>query len=336
MKQSEKQSALFISLIVFIILAVVAVTFFGKWTEVFVFFVLIVIIAVFYLNSKTYFLQVHEYERAVVLRRGKFRKIAEPGWHVLTPFIDSYELVDMRIKTVDISKQEVVTKDNTKLTIDGILYLKVEDPKKAVLNVENYIKSASSNIQASLRSVVGQMETSDVISNIDKINLMLKKNTKDLATEWGVQIINVEIQSIALPEGLQKSMHELKEAEQRKYAAKERAEGTRIRLGAIEDAASKFSEPTLQYMYLQSLQKIAEGKSSKIIFPMELSKIASNISEKFGSSYVKAQNEVVERYKSKKEIGESKEEIIRDLIREYGLNPIKFNLKIKKSQQKRM
>ncbi|NYZ80117.1 hypothetical protein H0N95_02600 [Candidatus Micrarchaeota archaeon] len=324
MDESQKQASLFITLIVFIVLGIAVLTYFNIWNTAAVALFVIVVLALVFFNSPKFFLSLQDYERAVVFFRGKFEKVAGPGWMYLNPLFESYVKVDLRSKPIDVAAQEVVSKDNVRLKIDAILYLKVIDPQKAVLNVENYEKSATSNIQAALRSVIGQMEASEVISNINKINSMLRENTKDVTESWGIIIENVEIQAITLPEGIQKAMHALKEAQQKKLAAKEIAEGVKIRLDAVQEAASKFSDSTLQYMYLQSLQKIAEGKSSKIIFPMELSRLAASVSDKFGTNYAKAQEEVAEKYKEKAASGEKKKSIIEELQEEYGIEDLKL------------
>lgn len=324
MHESQKQASLFITLVVFIALGIAVLTYFNLWGTAAVVLFVIGALVIVYLNAPKVFLSLQEYERAVVFFRGKFEKIAGPGWLYLNPFFETYVKVDLRSKPIDIAAQEVVSKDNVKLKIDAILYLKVKDPQKAILNVENYEKSSSSNIQAALRSVIGQMEASEVISNINKINAMLRENTKDVSEEWGVSIENIEIQSITLPEGLQKAMHALKEAQQKKLAAKETAEGIKIRLDAVQEAASKFSDSTMQYMYLQSLQKIAEGKSSKIIFPMELSRLAASVSDKFGKNFERAQEEVAGKYREKAASGEKKKNIIDELKEEYGIEKLEL------------
>lgn len=324
-RDSQRQSALFLSLVLFLIIGLVLISFLNLWTPiVFLGFILITFVFIYW-KFPHFFLQLQEYERAVIFSKGKFNRIAGPGWVFLIPVLETYTITDTRTRTIDIGEQEVVTKDNVKLKIDAILYLKIQDPKKAILNVRDYEKASISNIQASLRSVVGQMKTSEVISHIDLINEKLRKNTLEVSGNWGIIIEKVEVESLVLPEGLQKAMHNLKEAEQLKLAAKEEAEGTKIKLTAVQEAASKFSQPTLQYMYLQSLQKIAEGKSSKIIFPMELSRLAASISDKFGKKYEVVQEEIVEKYKEKAAEGEKPRNIIKELQDEYGIKDLKLS-----------
>ena len=324
----QKEGTIFIALIMFTILAVIAAAFMGLlFNPLTILMIILVITLVTYTQSRNFFLQLQEYERAVIFRRGKFKKVVGPGWIFLTPFIESYRQVDLRVKTADIPSQDVVTKDNINLKFDAIMYIKVVDPKKAILNIEDYHKAAVLNIQASLRAVVGQIPLSEVISNINKINDLLKKANEKVASGWGIEIENVEIQSIIIPDSVQKEMHKLKEAEQKKLAARELAEGKRIQIEAIQAAGGKLTGPTLQYMYLQSLNKIAEGKSSKLIFPMELSRLAQGISAKFHEPYDKAQNEIVSRYQELHSKGMSQNKIIKTLMEEYGISKAKVSKK---------
>ncbi len=336
MDAEQKQVALFLTLIFFVVFSLLITYVLGLLKPLVLLLIIGVVLAVFYAKVPSFAIMLREYERAVVFRFGRYVGIKGPGWVILIPFVDSYKIIDLRAKTVDIPIQEVVTADNIKLKIDAIIYIKVKDPEKAVLNVKDYEKAAVSNIQASLRAVIGKMKLSEVISNIDKINELLRKGTEEVTKDWGVEVEKVEIQSVTLPEGVQRAMHELKEAEQKKLAAKELAEGTKIKLSALQEAASKFTDPTLKYLYLQSLQKIAEGKSSKIIFPMELSRLAAGISEKFGVPFEKTQERLLAEYSEKREKGEKPESIIESLKKEYGvkLEELVEETKTKKTKAK--
>ena len=330
MKEAEKQVAIFFTLIAFIILSFFALFLFNLFTIASILVVILIVLVVVYSQYNHFFAQVAEYERAVVFRKGRFKEVAGPGWVFFIPFIESYKIVDLRTKTYDIPAQEVVTRDNIKLKFDAIIYLKVIDAKKAILNVHNYSKAAVTNIEGALRTVVGNMYLREVISNVDEITKKLKEQAKEVSRDWGVSIEAVEIQSIALPKGVQESMHQLKEAEQKKLAAKELAEGKRITIEAIQEGAGKLTKPSLQYLYLQSLQKIAEGKSSKIIFPLELSNLAASVAGKFGG-YEKAQEKVSKDYeKLLKNVDLSKvsiPQIIDKLKKDYGVKETKKDKK---------
>jgi len=311
---------LFLVLIAFVIVALAASFVFKFISLLTVLIVILIFLLVMYTQVNTFFAQLREYERAVVFRFGKFNRVVGPGWYFFFPFVETYERVELRIRTIDIKAQDVITKDNIKLKLDAIIYLKVKDPKAAILNVEDYEASATSYVQASIRDVIGKTPLSDAIAKVDQINIKLKEELRNQAKHWGVEVESVEIQDIQLPENLQTAMHERSAAEQRKYAAKEMAEGKKITIEAIQEAAGKLTNPSLQYLYLQALEKVAEGKSNKIIFPLELSKLASGLSAKLGESLPRAQEELSDKYEELRREGKAKDAIIDALRKEYGLS----------------
>ena len=236
----------------------------------------------FFVHSSVppFILELTQYERAVILRYGKFLKTAGPGWVFITPFIDDARIVDLRVMMVDkeFTPQQVITKDNIKLTIDTIMYMKITDPKAAVINIRNPIEAATTYVQAHLRDIVGKMELEAVVSDIHVINELLRAGLAKVAHDWGVDVIKVEIQSLELPDMVMDAMHNRKASEQKKYATEQLAKAHAIKIEAVRKAAGQLNDPALQYLYLQALEKIAEGKSSKIIFPLELTHLASRLS----------------------------------------------------------
>ncbi len=306
-------------MIVSVALIILSLVFLAPLQQLAVIAAVVVILALVYWAAPTFVVQLKEYERGVVFRMGKYERLIGPGWHFLIPFIETCTTVDLRIQTIDIKPQDVVTKDNIELKIDAIIYMKVVDPKKAILNVKDYKDTAVSYIQAHLRDVIGKMTLSEVLSNIDEINKRLSKGIKEADEEWGIQVQQVEIQSVKLPDVVIKAMHEKKAAEQQKLATKERAEASKMEIEAIRDAAAGLSDPALQYMYLQALQKIAEGRSNKIIFPLELSKLAEMFSHRLGVDYSKAQEKIRDRYEELVAKGKKKKDAIEELKRELGI-----------------
>lgn len=208
--------------------------------------------------------------------------------------------------------------------MDAIVYVKVTDPAKAVLNVANYEKAVTEYLISHIRDVVGKMEMSHVISNINEINKFLLAGAMKACSEWGLEVTHVEIQDIKLPPAVVEAMHKKKAAEQEKLATIEKAAGTRMEIEAIHQATSRLSPTTLQYYYMQSLNKIAEGKSTKFIFPLELSKLASAISSKMGVPYSEAQEEVVHKYQElrKEEPKKPPKSIVEELREEMGVKNI--------------
>lgn len=294
----KKEASIFVTLIAAIALAFSALWYFKLLTATAVLLVIFAILIFIYSRSSHFMLEIQEYERAVVFRWGKFLKVVGPGWVVLRPFSDTYRMVDLRVKTIDVTPQEVVTKDDVKLTIDAILFIKVSDPVKAVLNVEDYEDSAVSYVKANLRDIVGKMELDEVISGIDEVNRREHAGLAQVSKDWGVDVVQVEIQSIQLPEELLAAMHEKKAAVEKKHAAVQRAEAQKLTIDAIQSAAGKLTDPALRYLYIQALEKVAEGKSNKIIFPMELSRLAESLTKSLGGvPYEKAQEEVISKYR---------------------------------------
>ncbi|MAF89339.1 MAG: hypothetical protein CL963_02400 [Euryarchaeota archaeon] len=224
-----------------------------------------------------------EYERAVVFRFGKYHRIAKPGWNFILPIIESFVKYDMRTESIDIPPQQVITKDRIKVLIDAIMYLRVSDPAKAELEVEeDYRKAIEEHLKGRIRNVVGNNHLEDVYGNIDKINSQLKHEIQELTDGWGIEIIEVELISVIPPEAVLEAMEAQQIAQRYKEAAAEEAETTKIRINAIEAAAGKLSEPALNYLYLQTLKEVADGRSSKLIFPMEFTKMAQNLSSGLG------------------------------------------------------
>ncbi len=241
-----------------------------------------ILVILFFIQSSVppFIIELEQYERAVILRYGKFLRVAGPGWVMLVPFIDDARIVDMRVMVVDkeFTPQEVLTKDNILLKVDAIMYMRVTDPKAAVINVKDPIEAATTYVQAHLRDIVGKMELEAVISDIHIINELLRSGLAKVAHDWGVEVTKVEIQSIELPEKVVSAMHDRKAAEQQKFATEELAQAQAIKIDAIRKAAGQLEDPALQYLYLEALKKVAEGRSSKIIFPLELTHLADRLS----------------------------------------------------------
>ena len=168
--------------------------------------------------------------------------------------------------------------------VDAVIYMKIKDPEAAVINIKDPIEAATTYVQAHLRDIVGKMELEAVISDIHVINELLRAGLSKVSSDWGVEVEKVEIQSIELPETVMAAMHDRKAAEQKKYATEELAKAQAIKIDAIRRAAGQLNDPAIQYLYLQALEKVAEGKSSKLIFPLELTHLASRLSGKMSDT----------------------------------------------------
>lgn len=249
--------------------------------------VLIVVAFVFLLFSANIILQLKDYERAVIFRFGKVNRVGGPGWTVVLPFIEKYSYVTLRTQVVDVPIQQIITKDNIKVTIDAILFLSIENNKESIINsivkVEDYKKAASYFVVAMLRDILGEFVLTDVISNTENINKKITEEIKHVAKEWGIRVNSVEIRDLQIPEEIVESMHKQKAAVQKKLAIFEEAESEKAKINAIREATESLSDKTILYYYIKALEKVGEGQSSKIIFPMELTNLLQNISEKINS-----------------------------------------------------
>ncbi len=232
-------------------------------------------------------LQLDDYERAVVRRVGRVARVGGPGWTLILPFIESYSIVDLRTQTIDVPKQQIITKGKIELGIDAVIYLSVAKDKasviKSVVEVEDYKTAAKLYVIAALRDVLGTMTLDDVISNITSVNSKLKEGLKELCLEWGVQIENVEIKDVDIPKVVLDSMHNEKAAEQEKLARMQKAQAHEYEIETVKKAAEQLSDKALAYYYVKALEKLGEGKSTKFLFPMEITKLASSIAKGAGS-----------------------------------------------------
>ena len=243
-----------------------------------------------------------EYERGVVYRFGKYHRVAEPGWRFVIPVIETFVKYDLRTETIDIPPQEVITKDAVKLKIDAIIYLRVDDPVKAELYVEeDYRKAIEEHVKGRIRNLVGSMELDELYGKIDTVNKQLREDVQKLAIEWGVMIVNVELISVAPPQQMVDAMQAEEIAERYKRAEMQTAETTKIRIGAIEEAAGKLSTPALNYLYIKALKDMADGRATKIVFPMELTKavekLAGGLGGKDKSDLASTAEKLLERIK---------------------------------------
>lgn len=232
---------------------------------------------VFLLSLVTSTLKVfNNWERAVILRLGKFSRMGEPGLNVLIPFFEKAYRVDTRILTMDIARQEMMTRDNVPVTVDAIVLFRVVDPKAAVLNILDYDETTSLLAQTALRSTVGQAELDDLLSNRDHVNQALQRVIDEQTEPFGVKVGTVEIRDVFLPETMKRAMAAQAEAEREKRAKVINAEGEYQAAERLTQAAAVMSrEPAaLQLRYLQAMRDIASEKSTITILPVPIDLIS--------------------------------------------------------------
>ncbi|MCX6767382.1 MAG: SPFH domain-containing protein [Candidatus Micrarchaeota archaeon] len=224
------------------------------------------------------YIELKEYERAVVFRFGRFSRVAGPGILFIFPSIESHQLVDLRTQTIDTAPQNVITKDNIKVKIDSIVYLKIVDPKKVVVEVKDYKTAVVQLLLSRIREIASRMSLDELLAKTEEIDAQLHAVIRDAADEWGINALRVEVQSIELPQSLVEAMQKRKEAQELRARVETEAEARSTSIEILDRAASKMSDTTLSYLYLDALKKISEGRSNKIIFPLELSHLASLLS----------------------------------------------------------
>lgn len=216
---------------------------------------------------------VKQYQRAVLLRFGKFVKILEPGLNFVLPWnIDHTIYADLRVATIDVSGQDIITKDNVPVSINAVVYFQVADPYKALMNVENFRQATTLLAQTLLRSVLGSHELDDMLSERDKLGKVLKEELDKLTEPWGISVIAVEIKSVDLPETMKRAMAKQAEAERERRAKIISAEGEFQASQRILDAANVISQSDsgLMLRMLQTLTEISIEKNSTIIFPLPM------------------------------------------------------------------
>ncbi|OYT26761.1 MAG: hypothetical protein B6U97_03130 [Candidatus Altiarchaeales archaeon ex4484_96] len=217
---------------------------------------------------------IKEYERGVLLAFGRYQGIRNPGLNLVIPFYHRLVKMDLRIVTVDVPKQEVMTKDNVPVNINAVIYFKVKDPQKAFLKVENYMAAVSKYGQTSLRNVAGEAELDDLLSERQKIASELKRIVDEATDPWGIKVEFIELMDIELPQDLKRTMAKQAEAEREKRATIIKAEGEVKASNNLADAAKKlYKMPGAMHLRsLHSLNDMSSDQSNTINFivPVEV------------------------------------------------------------------
>lgn len=234
--------------------------------------IIIVIIILYILASSIRVLR--EYERGVIFRLGRVLDggVKGPGLILLIPIIDKMVKVSLRTVVMDVPPQDVITQDNVSIKVNAVIYFRVIDPQKAIIEIENYLVGTSQLSQTTLRSVLGQSELDELLSQREKINIKLQQII-DLQTEpWGVKVTHVEVKQIDLPQEMQRAMAKQAEAERERRAKVISAEGEFQASQRLSDAARILSEQpsALTLRYLQTLREIATENNSTTIFPIPI------------------------------------------------------------------
>lgn len=233
-------------------------------------FVVVIAFAVIILANAVRILR--EYERGVVFRLGRLIGVKGPGLIILIPLIDKMVKVSLRTVVMDVPPQDIITKDNVSVKVNAVVYFRVMEPEKAVVAVENFLFATSQLSQTTLRSVLGQSELDDLLSQRDKINLKLQQIIDAHTEPWGIKVSNVEVKQIDLPQEMQRAMAKQAEAERERRSKVIAAEGEFQASQRLSDAAKILSEQpsALTLRYLQTLREIATENNSTTIFPVPI------------------------------------------------------------------
>ena len=224
---------------------------------------------------------INQYERGVVLTLGRYSGVKNPGLRLLIPYIQSMRKVDVRSTPIDVPKQEVIAKDNVTVSVDAIVYFKVIDSAKAILETTDYVYATSQFAQAALRDVTGNFELEDLLSKRDEISQQIKVIVDSETDKWGIDVENVKLQNIELPQDMKRAMAKQAEAERERRAAIITAEGEKASAQAVSEAAALLSRTPggLNIRTLQTLEKISVEPSQKtlVVLPTELTGQIQNI-----------------------------------------------------------
>jgi len=228
--------------------------------------------------------QINQYERGIVFTMGKYSKTWEPGWHLLVPVFQSMRKVDVRIKAVDVPDQEAITKDNIPIRINAVIYFKVNDADKAVIEVEDFFNAVGQLAQTTMRNAVGEVKLDELLANKKQVSENIKKAVDDVSEKWGVDVQSMELKDIVLPESLKRTIAKVAEAEREKQAVIINSEGE---VGAAENmakAARMLAEVpgALHLRTLQSINDISSDQSNTTVWmvPVEVLKAIEGLAKK--------------------------------------------------------
>jgi regulator of protease activity HflC (stomatin/prohibitin superfamily) len=215
---------------------------------------------------------VKEYERGVIFRLGRVTGVKGPGLFWLIPLVDQMRPVDLRVITLDVPTQEAITKDNVTVKVNAVCYFRVLNPEAAVVNIANFLLATQQIAQTTLRSVLGQSELDELLSERDQINLQLQQIIDEQTEPWGVKVSVVEVKDVELPQSMQRAMARQAEAEREKRAKIIHAEGELEASQKLAEAAGVMATQagSLQLRYLQTLSEISAENNSTIIFPLPI------------------------------------------------------------------
>lgn len=236
--------------------------------EILTLLIILIILAVIFLR------EVKQYERGVVLTMGKFTSLRSPGWSIIVPIFQAMEKVDLRVKAVDVPAQKVITRDNVSASVNAVIYYKVSDAAKAVLEVENFYYAVSQLAQTTMRNVVGSAELDEILAQRDKLSEQIRSIIDAETDKWGIKVDNVELKDFFLPDEMERTIAKQAEAERERRAVIIKAEGEVIAAENMAKAATMLSAApgALHLRTLQTLNDLSSDQSNTVVFatPIEV------------------------------------------------------------------
>ena len=216
--------------------------------------------------------QINQYERGVKFMMGRYKGIMSPGWRLVVPVFQSYIKVDMRVKAVDVPDQKAITKDNVSVLVNAVIYYKVQTAEKAVIEVENFRYAISQFAQTTMRNIVGEATLDELLANRDQIAERIREIVDKETDEWGLQVNNVELKDVSLPEEMERVIAKQAEAEREKRAVIIKAEGEVAAAENMSTAAKMLaaSDGALHLRTLQSINDLSSDQSNTVIFALPL------------------------------------------------------------------
>jgi regulator of protease activity HflC (stomatin/prohibitin superfamily) len=252
----------------------------SSWLNVGIWLVAILVVAALFFPQA--FRILREYQRGVIFRLGNLVGPKGPGLVFLIPFVDRLVRIDLRVITIDIEKQEAMTKDNVPATVDAVLYFQVIDPVSAVVKVENYLKASALIAQTTLRSVIGQSELDELLSHREKINHTIQEIIDRQTDSWGIKVVAVEIKDVILPDTMKRAMAKQAESERERRAKIINSEGEFQAAEKLVQAAGMINKQpiALQLRYLQTMREVASEHNTTTFVPIPIDLFAPFIKDR--------------------------------------------------------
>lgn len=239
---------------------------------------LVIIVAAIFLSSLR---QINQYERGVMFTMGRFAGVKNPGWRIVIPVFQRMVKVDVRTKAVDVPDQKAITRDNISVRVSAVIYYKVSEAAKAIIEVENFYYAVSQFAQTTMRNIVGEVELDELLGQREKISQRIKEIVASASDAWGIQIENVELKDVALPEDMERTIAKQAEAERERRAVIIQSEGEVAAADNMAKAAAILSASTgaLHLRTLQTINDVSSDQSNTIVFaiPLEVLRAFENI-----------------------------------------------------------